>query len=72
MQQSKGAIDGLVESGKVDPNRVYMTGESAGAMATMTFANQYPGYLAAIVLLNGGPSMYLLTIHWKRATAIGS
>lgn len=66
----KGAIDGLVESGKVDPNRVYMTGESAGAMATMTFANQYPGYLAAIVLLNGGPFDVSLDNTLEEATAM--
>ena len=54
----------------VDPNRVYMTGESAGAMATMTFANQYPGYLAAIVLLNGGPFDVSLDNTLEEATAM--
>lgn len=53
----KAIIDGLVEEGKVDANRIYMTGESAGSIYTITFANAYPDYLTAIALMNGGSLM---------------
>ena len=55
MQAIKAAIDQLVADGKVDPNRIYMTGESMGSIYTVSFANAYPGYLAAIAVMNGGP-----------------
>lgn len=51
----KAIIDSLVAEGKVDSNRIYMAGESAGSIYTVTFANAYPGYLAGISLMNGGP-----------------
>ncbi len=49
----KGIIDGLIEDGKVDPDRIFMQGGSAGAMFTMSFAKQFPGYLTSMVLQNG-------------------
>lgn len=55
MQAIKAAIDQLVADGKVDPNRIYMTGESMGSLYTVSFANAYPDYLAAIAIMNGGP-----------------
>lgn len=55
MEALKAAIDRLVESGKVDGNRIYMCGESAGCMFTRAFGAAYPGYLAAEVLMSGGP-----------------
>lgn len=50
----KGIADELVADGKVDGNRIYMTGESAGSMFTMNFVSRYPGYNAAIAIFNGG------------------
>ncbi len=50
----KEIIDGLITEGKVDADRIYMTGESAGSMFTMNFVSRYPGYNAAIAIFNGG------------------
>ncbi len=44
----------LVAEGKVDANRIYMTGESAGSSFTMNFVSRYPGFNAAIAIFNGG------------------
>ncbi len=55
MAAIKAAIDQLIESGKVDAERVYMGGESMGSIYSISFVNTYPDYLAAIVLMNGGP-----------------
>ena len=55
MAALKAAIDKLVDEGKVDGSRIYMCGESAGCMFTRTFGATYPGYLAAEVLMSGGP-----------------
>lgn len=51
----KAVIDQLIAKGNADPERIYMTGESMGSIYSITFANTYPDYLAAIVLMNGGP-----------------
>lgn len=51
----KAAIDQLVSEGKVDAERIFMCGASQGSLYTMEFANIYPDYFAAIVLMNGGP-----------------
>ena len=51
----KAAIDALITDGHADPDRIYMTGESMGSIYTVTFANAYPDYLAAIAVMNGGP-----------------
>lgn len=50
----KAEVDELVAEGKVDENRIYMCGESAGSLFTMNFCAQYPGYNAAIVIFDGG------------------
>lgn len=55
MQAIKATIDQLIEAGLADPERIYMSGASAGSLYTMSFVNTYPDYLAAIVLMNGGP-----------------
>lgn len=55
MEAVKAAIDQLVEAGKVDASRIYMGGESMGCMYTAQFANKYPSYLAAAILMDGGP-----------------
>jgi len=47
-------VNKLVAEGKVDPNRIYMSGFSAGSMYTAGFYSRYPEFLAAIVLLAGG------------------
>lgn len=50
----KNEVDALVADGKVDPNRIYVTGESAGSLFTMNFVKEFPGYAAAIVIFDGG------------------
>ena len=50
----KSIIDGMVAEGKEDSNRIYITGESAGAGFTNNFLNRYPGYCAAAVIFDGG------------------
>lgn len=47
-------VNRLVDEGKVDPNRIYMSGFSMGSMYTAGFYTRYPQFLAAIVLLAGG------------------
>ena len=44
-------VQKLVEEGKVDPDRVYMSGFSMGGMYTMDFYKRNPEFLAAIVPL---------------------
>lgn len=43
----KGVIDGWIAEGKVDPNRIYMTGYSMGSSSTWAFVEAYPEYVAA-------------------------
>lgn len=42
-------IQGMIDEGKVDPNRVYISGESAGGSFTGNFIQKYPGFCAAAV-----------------------
>ena len=44
-------IDGLVDAGAADPERLYVMGNSFGGMASFEIAEQYPGYFAAILAL---------------------
>lgn len=44
-------IDGLVEAGRADPERIYVMGNSFGGMASFEIAEQYPGRFAAILAL---------------------
>ena len=50
----KNYVDGLVAEGKVDGNRIYMTGESAGSGFLTNFINRHPGWNTAIVWFAGG------------------
>ncbi|HEX2533795.1 MAG TPA: putative Ig domain-containing protein [Chitinophagaceae bacterium] len=43
----KKVMDSLVEKGKGDPRRIYITGFSMGAEGTWEFLQQYPDYFAA-------------------------
>ena len=47
----KNHIDGLIEAGVADPERIYVMGNSFGGMASFEIAEQYPGYFAAILAL---------------------
>lgn len=47
-------VEQLVDEGKVDPNRIYMSGFSMGSMYTLGFHSRNPEFLAAIVPLAGG------------------
>lgn len=49
-----GYVERLVAEGKVDPNRIYMSGFSMGSMYTIGFYTRNPEFLAAIVPLAGG------------------
>jgi dienelactone hydrolase len=50
----KNAIDRMVGEGKVDPQRIYMTGFSMGGGGTWQFMEKYPGYLAAAIPMGMG------------------
>lgn len=53
----KNVIDGWIAEGKVDPNRIYMTGYSMGSSSTWAFVSAYPEYVAAAIYGAGtGPS----------------
>lgn len=55
----------LAAEGKVDLNRIYMSGFSMGSMYTLGFYNRNPEFLAAIVPLAGGnlPTVAQLTAN---------
>ncbi|SHN23623.1 FIMAH domain-containing protein [Gracilibacillus kekensis] len=57
MHKVKGVIDDMIAEGKVDPNRVYITGFSMGGGSTWTFMKTYPDFAAAAAPLcpAGGP-----------------
>lgn len=57
MHKVKAVIDGMIEDGKVDPNRVYITGFSMGGGSTWTFLKTFPDFAAAAAPLcpAGGP-----------------
>ena len=58
MHKVKAVIDAWIEEGKVDPNRVYITGFSMGGGSTWTFLRTFPDYAAAAAPLcpAGGPN----------------
>lgn len=45
-------IQSMIDEGKVDADRVYITGESAGGRFTEYFVTRYPGFCAAAVFFN--------------------
>ncbi len=57
MHKVKAIIDEMIAEGKVDPNRVYITGFSMGGGSTWTFLRTFPEYAAAAAPLcpAGGP-----------------
>ncbi|UII19712.1 PKD domain-containing protein [Fulvivirga ligni] len=46
-------IDYIIEHYKADPNRIYMTGLSAGGMSVWNYINQYQDKVAAVVPIAG-------------------
>lgn len=66
----KQIIDGLVAEGKVDSDRIYMTGESAGSTFTMNFVSRYPGYNTAIAIFNGAGGEYRSAATLEEAVKI--
>jgi predicted peptidase len=58
-------VKNLAAEGKVDLNRIYMSGFSMGSMYTAGFFNRNPEFLAAIVLESGGdlPTVAQLTAN---------
>jgi Predicted peptidase len=57
MHKVKAVIDKWIEEGKVDPNRIYITGFSMGGGSTWTFLQTFPDFPAAAAPLcpAGGP-----------------
>ncbi|WP_157272695.1 cohesin domain-containing protein [Paenibacillus daejeonensis] len=57
MHKVKAVIDKMIKEGKVDPNRIYITGFSMGGGSTWTFLRTYPELAAAAAPLcpAGGP-----------------
>ncbi|MCR2807974.1 cohesin domain-containing protein [Paenibacillus soyae] len=57
MHKVKAVIDEMIDAGKVDPNRVYITGFSMGGGSTWTFLQTFPDFAAAAAPLcpAGGP-----------------
>ncbi|MBO1005979.1 Ig-like domain-containing protein [Pseudogracilibacillus auburnensis] len=57
MHNVKAVIDEMIAEGKVDPNRVYITGFSMGGASTWTFLRTFPDFAAAAAPLcpAGGP-----------------
>lgn len=47
----KRVIDKLIAEGKVDPQRIYISGFSMGAQGTWNFIEAHPGYFAAAVTM---------------------
>src|SRR5690606_12490587 len=65
-------IEKLADEGKVDLNRIYMSGFSMGSMYTLRFYSRNPEFLAAIVPLAGGDrkSTRLNSSHVKISYAV--
>ncbi|HIW34634.1 MAG TPA: S-layer homology domain-containing protein [Candidatus Paenibacillus intestinavium] len=66
----KKIIDDMVASGLVDPNLIYASGFSMGAMFTNTLINTYPGFFAAAAPLgiaSGTPSVSANEAHRDQA-----
>ena len=60
MHKVKSVIEEMIEVGKVDSNRVYITGFSMGGGSTWTFLNTFPDFAAAAAPLcpaNGPDNM---------------
>jgi predicted peptidase len=51
----KAVIDKLISDnpGKIDPNRVYITGDSMGGFGTWGMLSTYPGFFAAAIMAPG-------------------
>jgi predicted esterase len=47
----KAAVDDLIKSGLVDPQRIYISGFSMGSQGTWQFIEAYPGYFAAAIAM---------------------
>jgi GH35 family endo-1,4-beta-xylanase/uncharacterized protein YjdB/pimeloyl-ACP methyl ester carboxylesterase len=58
IQKVKGVIDEMIAAGKVDPNRIYITGFSMGGASTWTFLRTFPELPAAAAPIcpAGGPN----------------
>ncbi|WP_224753793.1 S-layer homology domain-containing protein [Paenibacillus terricola] len=66
----KKVIDNLVESGAVDPNRIYVAGFSWGGLYTNSLVNAYPGFFAAAAPMSpvgGSPDASTNDAHAKLA-----
>ena len=48
-EKTKAVVDSLVEDGKVDENRIYVTGKSFGGASVIEFNELYPDYAAASI-----------------------
>ncbi|MDH3413635.1 MAG: hypothetical protein OEM98_14275 [Gammaproteobacteria bacterium] len=60
-----GTIQQLEREFSIDPNRIYLTGSSMGAMGTFYLLGRYPGLFAAAVPIAGGgdPAIARQIIH---------
>ncbi|MCR5475013.1 MAG: dienelactone hydrolase family protein [Lachnospiraceae bacterium] len=47
----KDIVDDMIAKGKVDPDRIYMMGNSFGGVATIEYSEKYPGYVAAAIAM---------------------
>ena len=47
----KELLDQMIADGKVDPNRIYVMGNSFGGMSSIEFGEKYPDFVAGILAL---------------------
>ena len=47
----KNIVDKLASQGKINPERIYVCGNSFGGLATVEFAEKYPGDVAAAIVM---------------------
>lgn len=50
-QELHDIVDKLISEGKVDPQRIYVMGNSFGGMSTIEYAEKYPGEVAGAMAL---------------------
>ena len=50
-EKLKDLLDEMIKEGKIDKNRIYLSGNSFGGMSAIEFAEEYPDHAAAILAM---------------------
>ncbi|MCR4807408.1 MAG: hypothetical protein K5857_07000 [Lachnospiraceae bacterium] len=50
-EKLKGLLDEMISDGRIDPDRIYVSGNSFGGMSSIEFAEEYPDTVAGILAM---------------------